>query len=247
MSNDIRQLLQKISDISEGEITPVAVKKGLNPQQKSADQLPALFRPHKIRALGAKTDPQHPMKGMAVGASESVLGKALISAALANRGMPADQARDAGNSWSNVSERGLAETMAGIEEDLLSKVKKDLNTYLDKLGDKTADDGRRDLDRRYLDQLSKKKKIDRDLVSKAKSGVEKGNVEETPAPAHVMALEDGSVLEIHGSDEHGYEIRRGERRMTSRFPNLDHARMAVDLFRARQGAQSDDRDYVDEK
>jgi hypothetical protein len=34
-------------------------------------QLPALFKPNKISVLGAKTDPDHPMRGYAVGASES--------------------------------------------------------------------------------------------------------------------------------------------------------------------------------
>jgi prolyl-tRNA synthetase len=75
MTSDIRSILSRLTAL-ESQTTPAAPKiKGLNPQQKSADQLPALFQPKKITALGNKTDPAHPMKGMAVGASESRLAE----------------------------------------------------------------------------------------------------------------------------------------------------------------------------
>ena len=61
MSSDIRSILNRLA-VVEGT-TPVNVKHGLNSQQKSVHQLPALFKPHAIKALGAKTDPQHPMHG----------------------------------------------------------------------------------------------------------------------------------------------------------------------------------------
>ena len=71
MSNDIRDILQRLAAVSEGKVTPATVKQGQNPQQRSVPQLPALFRPKKISVLGADQDPEHPMKGYAVGASES--------------------------------------------------------------------------------------------------------------------------------------------------------------------------------
>ena len=67
-SSDIRSILDRLATV-EGKLTPVGVKHGLNPQQKSVNQLPALFKPHGIRALGNKTDPQHPMHGELVGDS----------------------------------------------------------------------------------------------------------------------------------------------------------------------------------
>ena len=130
MSNDIRDILSRLTAL-EGKITPTTVKKGLNPQQDSVPQMPALFKPKKISVLGSGTDPQHPAKGMAVGSNEST--------------------EPAGNK--------LAETMANIEEDMLSKVKKDLTTYLDK--------------------LEQKVKSDPDLMAKAVDGVE----DENPAKA----------------------------------------------------------------
>jgi hypothetical protein len=106
----------------------VGVKSGLNRQQKSVPQLPALFKPHHIKALGAKTDPKHPMAGYMVGDSVE------------------------------PRKTALEEAMEEIEEDMLSKVKKDLTTYLDK--------------------LEKKVRVDRALKDKAQDAVEKGEAEE---------------------------------------------------------------------
>jgi hypothetical protein len=69
--NDIYTIVEKLA-LLEGRITPATVKKGLNPQQKSVPQLPALFKPKTISVLGAKKDPKHPMTGYAVGADESL-------------------------------------------------------------------------------------------------------------------------------------------------------------------------------
>jgi len=127
MSNDIRDILQRLTAV-ESRLTPVGVKHGLNRQQKGVPQLPALFKPGHIKALGAKTDPKHPMAGYMVG--DSVEPK----------------------------RTALEEAMAEIEEDMLSKVKKDLTTY--------------------LDRLEKKVRIDRDLIDKAQDAVQKGKAEE---------------------------------------------------------------------
>ena len=70
MSNDIRDIIERLA-ILEGRVTPTTVKSGLNPQQKSVPQLPALFKPKHISVLQNKTDPEHPMHDYAVGASES--------------------------------------------------------------------------------------------------------------------------------------------------------------------------------
>ena len=118
MSNDIRSILDRLATV-EGRLSPA---------QQKVPQLPALFKPRHIRALGAKTDPAHPMDGYMVGDS-------------------AEPRRTA-----------LEEAMAEIEEDMLSKVKKDLTTYLDRLEKKVA--------------------VSRDLKDKAVDAVEKGKAEE---------------------------------------------------------------------
>lgn len=224
MSSDIRSILEKFSALEEGATTPAYVKKGLNKQQKSVPQLPALFKPKTIKALGADTDPQHPMKGYAVGASESV------------------EPRNA-----------LEEAMQEVEEDMVSKVRADLNRYLDKLSDEYADDdGYKERKPFHLDQLSKKSQIDHDLMDKAVDAVEKGEVEDQQMsePVETIAMEDGSLMEIH-QDAKGYVIRRLGKQLPTKFPALDHARMAVQLFKNRAQHhpedQDIDQDYIEER
>lgn len=67
--NDIYNIVERLA-ILEGRITPTNVKHGLNKQQKSVPQLPALFKPKDISpVLGSKKDPEHPMHGYMVGDS----------------------------------------------------------------------------------------------------------------------------------------------------------------------------------
>jgi hypothetical protein len=222
MSDDIRSILERLA-LVEGT-TPVNVKHGLNSQQKSVHQLPALFKPHGIKALGAKTDPQHPMHGKLVG--DSVEPK----------------------------KPSLGEAMQEVEEDMLSKVKKDLT--------------------QYLDQLEKKVRIDRELKDKALDAVDRHEVEEDDyeltasstvhgiennvdtqlgdpqQPTKVMELDDGAIFEIHGDDTVGYAIHHRGRSLPSRFRTSDEAGMAVDLFRAHrrnQAKQDLSQDYIEER
>jgi hypothetical protein len=224
MSSDIRSILERLAAV-EGKLTPTSVKHGLNPQQKSVNQLPALFKPHGIRALGAKTDPQHPMHKELVGDSVE------------------------------PDKTALEEAMQEVEEDMLSKVKKDLT--------------------KYLDQLEQKVKIDRALKDKALDAVDRHEVEENDyeltdpgtvhdvedqvntaaaqpqQPVKVMELDDGAIFEIHGDDGAGYEIRHRGRSLPSRFRTSDEAGIAVDLFRAHrqrnQPEQNLNQDYIEER
>ena len=224
MSNDIRSILDRLATV-EGRLSPA---------QQKVPQLPALFKPRHIRALGSKTDPAHPMDGYMVGDS-------------------IEPRRTA-----------LEEAMAEIEEDMLSKVKKDLTTYLDK--------------------LEKRVRVDRDLKDKAQDAVERGDVEEEidtdpaamhgpsdpgdtevahaaeldvdntlsapQAPVATFEMADGAALECWGDDHQGYELRHGERALPSRFKNLDDAGMAVKLYQARKRQQSKQdlgQDYIEER
>ena len=70
MSNDIRDIIERLA-ILEGRITPVDVKHGLNADQKSVKQLPALFKPRDISpTLSKKPYQKHPMDGWLVGEEE---------------------------------------------------------------------------------------------------------------------------------------------------------------------------------
>lgn len=246
MSSDIRDIIRRLQDLEEGKITPTAIKQGLNKQQKSVPQLPALFKPKHISVLGADKDPQHPMKGMAVGANESK----------------------------------LAEAMAEIEEDMVSKVRKDLNAYLDQISEKMPDDGRRDKDATpELDRLSAKQRQYRDMIEKAVDAISAAEeVEEEldendyeltepetdhaamdnidaklaqpQQPVKVMEIDGGAKFEIHECGDGEYEIRHNGRPLKSRFGSVDDADMAVQLFqahRAKKAKQDLSQDYIEER
>ena len=127
MSNDIKNILERLAAV-EGKLTPTGVKHGLNSQQREVPQLPALFKPKHIRALGSRTDPANPMDGYMVGERDQPRGNA------------------------------LEEAIAEIEEDMISKVKKDLT--------------------KYLDHLEKKGRVSSELKNKARDAIERGEVEE---------------------------------------------------------------------
>jgi hypothetical protein len=258
MSSDIRDILARLQQLEEGAITPVYPGKGLNAQQKKADQLPALFKPKNISPTLSKTPyQQHPMKGKLVGAAEGQ-----------------EPARNA-----------LEEAMQEVEEDMLSKVKRDLTRYLDRLEKKIAtDDGQRDRETPALDKLEKKTQIDRDLVQKAVNAVEKATeevdesswdsdvapvsgpedaadtevahgiedhlaaaVSQPAAPVKTMTMEDGAVLEIHGDESQGFEVRHNGRSLRTRFPKIDHAEMAMKLYQQHKKNQDLSQDYVEER
>ena len=223
MSNDIKSILDRLVAV-EAKITPAMPRvPGLNSQQKAVGQLPALFKPKSASpVLGSKKDPQNPFRGKLVGDSVE------------------------------PTQPSLAETMQEIEEDMLGKVKRQFVDYLERLEDKS--------------------KIDKDLVSKAKQELGMSDTDEDVAeddfqdtevahdidqkalsqavaaekPVKTVAMEDGAVLEIYGDEGRGFEIRRGGRSLPTRFPNIDHADMAVRLFQQRRKRQDLSQDYIDE-
>jgi hypothetical protein len=217
--------------VIESDLTPVSVKKGQNKQQKSVPQLPALFKPENISPV-LSTDTQ-----------KKPLGKNMF-------GDSKEPARNA-----------LAERMASIDEDMLSRVKNDLAQYLDYLENKKGDD---------IDE--KKKRLVRQAAEKiqdrnpAKPGDQQEydenqepmlsgtammtpvSVGESQEPAKIITLEDGTCLECWGDQNRGFEIRHGGRVLPSRFGTLDEAEMAVEMFRAHRRSlpQDPSNDYLEE-
>lgn len=231
MSNDIRDIIERLA-ILEGRITPTTVKHGLNPQQKEVPQLPALFKPKHISVLTAKKDPKHPMADYMVGASESEEHEEALEEAVAN------------------------------EEKLLDKVKKSLTDYLASVEEKLEKKIDKELGEKPADHDLGKKAQDRDLV--AKEPVKEDPTQEEPdatdevpttptinpayesAPVKTVELHDGIMCEIHGDEHTGFEIRHGNRRMKSRFRNIEEAEMAVEMFRAKMKRTNQSADYIDE-
>ena len=224
MSNDIRDILSRLTAV-ESKITPVTVKKGLNPQQDSVPQLPALFKPKKISVLGADKDPEHPMKDYAVGASESA----------------------------------LAETMGQVEEDMLSKVRKDLTAYLDRLEQKVKTDP--DLRDKAVDDIedANPAKAGKQSSHDSHDSMEEDATETDELARDVidnqlestcvktMECGTGAIFEIHGNEADGFEVRHRGRAIPSRFRSVNDAEMACNLFKARRAKKTGAADYVDER
>jgi hypothetical protein len=250
MSNDIRDIIERLA-ILEGRVTPTTVKSGLNPQQKSVPQLPALFKPKHISVLGAKEDPEHPMHDYMVGASESV---------------EHDDDEDYFDPTNPThfdmdDDEEVLEEAKVDEEKLLDKVKKSLTDYLTSVADQYKDDS---ISKKAKDKDLGERAADKDLVAKEvnedPTEEEPANTDEVPtapvvsptysvsAPGAVKTytMEDGRICEIHGDEATGFAIRHGNRSMPSRFKTIDEASLALEMYQARCRKSNEASDYVDE-
>jgi hypothetical protein len=219
MSDDIANILKRLA-IIESDITPVSVKKGLNQQQKSVPQLPALFRPENISPVLGSNNQKKP------------LGKNMV-----------------GDSVQPVR-NALAERMAEIDEDMLSRVKKDLTQYLDKLEQKA----KQEIQDKNPAKPDDQDDYEEDAQEESQEPMMSGTAMMSPVsvaeygPVKIITLEDGTCLECWGDQSRGFEIRHGGRILPSRFGNLDEAEMAVEMYQAhRRGLLQDpSQDYLEE-
>lgn len=232
--NDIYTIIKRLA-VLEDRTTPATVKKGLNSQQKAVPQMPALFKmPSQGPVLGGNADKKAPSSGYMVGSDESA-----------------------------ESDKALSEEVTS--EDKLDKVKKSFADYLDSITDEKNDADLKERDKSDADLKDRVKK-DASIIIKQTPGVaikalrEKDTaVAEQPAavahapvavavssPVKTITLEDGRICEIHGDEHKGFEIRHGSNTMKSRFKNLDHAQMALEMYVARNRQQDDSADYIEE-
>jgi hypothetical protein len=237
--NDIYTIVEKLA-ILEGRITPTGVKKGLNPQQRSVPQMPALFKPKTQKILGGNPNAKNPMSGYMVGGDESV-------------------------------EREQAMLEADMAEDVLAKVQKSFKDFIKQAEEQIKDSDIKEKKQQDTDLKNRDNK-DRGLRAKSQpSEREECQTEESELgsalsgviPAQQPAGEPGvsmkesaaiksmvneyGIMEIHGNERDGFEIRSGGRAMPSRFQNLDQAEMAIEMFLARKKKQNESQDYLDEE
>ena len=230
--DEIYTIMQRLALI-EGNLTPVDVKKGLNTQQKSVPQMPALYKmPNQGPVLGGDPDKKTPGSKYMVGSDES-----------------AEQ-----------EEEMLEEEVTS--EDRLDKVKKSFAEYLDNIADEKKDTDLKDKVKGDTD-IKEKNTKDASIISKQITAVAENPTEEDPvvqmptaptqepvytesAPVKTIALEDGRACEIHGDERRGFEIRHNGRSMKSRFKNLDQAQMALEMYVARHQQQDESADYIEE-
>lgn len=222
MSNDIRSILERIKSI-EAQITPVDVKHGLNRQQQSVRQMPALFRPKRISpVLTARQDPQHPAAGMLVGASES---QHMASEDLLGK------------------KKSLADYLTDIQD---RRPDRDLSQVA---ADREL--GQRAKSRDLVRKPAMEDPTQFNPVIQQPSPVKNYPTYATEmACVRSMTMENGSVMEIRGDDESGYHVRCGQRGLRTKFVSLDEAEMACEMYMARSRQQASaqvlDQDYMEE-
>ena len=240
MSNDIRSILERLA-LVEGRTVPVSPRGSMTAQQERVPQLPALFKPRDISpTLKKKPYQAHPMDGYMVG------------------------------------ENALAEAMQEVEEDMISKVKGRFADYLETLEKKNKIDQRLIRKAKAELNIDDDPQTEEDATWDADvapiSGPEDAADTETAhgiedhvaqamsqptapvgealnSPARVYEMTDGTCVECWGNDTQGYELRRGDRKLPTRFPRLGHADMAMRLFQKRREAAQQDanQDYLEER
>lgn len=228
MNHDIAKILDRLRLI-ESDVTPVSVRHGLNKQQKSVPQLPALFKPENISpVLGSNTQKKPLGKNMVGDSKEpSVLSRHM----------------------SEIDE----DMLSRVKQDLGQYL-----DYLEAKKDDELDDKKKRLVRQAAEKVQDRnpaKAGNQDEYSETEEPMLSGtammspvSVGESHKPVKIIQLEDGSCLECYGNDDRGFEIRLGGRVLPSRFRTLDEAEMAVEMFRAhRRGLPQDPSDdYLEE-
>lgn len=222
--NDIYSIVERLA-ILEGRITPTNVKHGLNTQQKSVPQMPALFKPKTQKILGGNPNAKNPMSGYAVGGCEEEVES------------DKEMAEDASMTWDGVS----PDTKEFTSEDVLEKVKKSFTDFVKEI-EKIQDSDIKDKKKEDSD-LRAKDKTDRDLYPKQVAENDT-NLPEA-APVKTITNECG-LWEMHGDEHTGFAIRHGNRQLPTRFKNLDEAEMALEMFMTRRKKHDEAQDYIDE-
>ena len=228
MNDDIAKILDRLRMI-ESDLTPVSVKHGLNKQQKSVPQLPALFKPENISPVLGSNNQKKPL-------GKNMVGDSKEPVALARH-------------MSEIDE----DMLSRVRQDLGQYL-----DYLEAKKDDEIQDKKKHLERQAVEKVQDKnpaKPGDQDEYSETEEPMMSGTAMMSPVsvgecnePVKIIALEDGTCLECWGNDDSGFEIRHGGRVLPSRFASLDEAEMAVEMFRAhRRGLPQDPSDdYLEE-
>jgi len=227
MNHDIAKILDRLRMI-ESDLTPVSVKHGLNKQQKSVPQLPALFKPENISPVLGSNNQKKPL-------GKNMFGDSKEPVALARH-------------MSEIDE----DMLSRVKQDLGQYL-----DYLEAKKDDEIQDKKKHLTQQAAQKVQDKnpaKPGDQQEYDETQEPMLSGTAMMSPvsvgesALAKAFTMEDGTCLECWGHPESGFEIRHGDRVLPSRFRSLDEAEMAVEMFRAhRRGLPQDlNDDYLEE-
>jgi len=234
--NDIYTIVEKLA-ILEGRITPTGVKKGLNPQQRSVPQMPALFRPKTQKILGGNPNAKNPMSGYMVGSDESAeREEAVLEAEMAE-----DVLEKVKKSFTDFIKQAEKEIK---DSDIKDKKQEDTD-----LKNKDAKDrGLKAKDHPVTtDPDDDQEDLPSDLAyQRGESPYDAPERQVESMPVKTVTNECG-IYEMHGNELDGFEVRRAGRRLPTRFATLDEAEMAIEMFAHRRRMADESQDYLDEE
>ena len=248
--NDIYSIVERLA-ILEGRISPTNVKHGLNAQQRSVPQMPALFKPKTQKILGGDADAKNPVAGYSFGDD------------IQDQREPVEEAEVIEDVLDQVKS-SLVDYLKSVEDrykdsNLKDKVKVDRD-----LGKKDPKD--RDLVAKVKDAIVAEKVEKDSTVDNPDEQGDYDDQEDLPSdraydrgespydapepqvesqPVKTVTNECG-LWEVHGDEPSGFEIRHGNRAMRSRFKTIDEAVMALEMFAARKKIQDESQDYIEE-
>jgi hypothetical protein len=231
--NDIYSIVEKLA-ILEGRLTPTSVKHGLNPQQQSVPQMPALFKPKTQKILGGDADAKNPMSGYMVGADES---------AEPNKEMVEDVL--------DKVKRSFTDFIKNVEDEIKDsdiKDKKSEDTDLKKKEKKDRDLVSKTVDESpEIDDEEDQEDLPSDYAyQRGENPYDAPEPQIESAPVKTLTNECG-LWEMHGNERDGFEVRRGGRSLPTRFKDLDEAQMAVEMFAHRRRKADESQDYMEER
>ena len=231
--NDIYSIVEKLA-ILEGRLTPTSVKHGLNSQQRSVPQMPALFKPKTQKILGGDADAKNPMSGYMVGSDESVES---------NKEMVEDVL--------DKVKRSFTDFIKNVEDEIKDsdiKDKKHEDTDLKKKEKKDRDLVSKTVDESpEMDDEQDQEDLPSDYAyQRGENPYDAPEPQIESAPVKTLTNECG-LWEMHGNERDGFEVRRGGRSLPTRFKDLDEAQMAVEMFAHRRRKADESQDYMEER
>jgi hypothetical protein len=213
----------------ESDLTPVSVKHGLNRQQNSVPQLPALFKPENISPVLTNQSQKKPM-------GKNMVGDSMKSSALARH-------------MSEIDE----DMLSRVKQDLGQYL-----DYLENKKQDEIEDKKKELEQQAVEKVQDKNPAEpgnQDEYDETEEPMLSGTAMMSPVSVgecnyvKTIALEDGAEFECWEHPESGIEIRHAGRVLPSRFRSMADADMAVNMFGAHRRGQPQDpsSDYLEEK
>ena len=226
--NDIYSIVERLRVLEEG----------LDKDQRKVNQLGPTFKPKTVAVLTAKTDPKNPMAGKLVVGAESAESDETM--------LEADMAEDV----LEKVKRSFTDFIKQAEESIDKTVQQKKSEDTDLKSRDQKDRGLRAKDhpsRHLRDPEDDQEDLPSDRAYER--GESPYDAPERQMESHaVKTLQtEYGVYEMHGTEQAGFEIQRQGRSLPTRFRSLDEAKMAIEMFAARQRKRDLSQDYLEEE